>query len=355
MISNNMSGANGTPISQIPGSMNLRQQKDIAAGEFDCMDISDISLCQAGRAAQASPSNEEAIPDIKTATVRGSSSHPTGTIPLEDGDERKTKRIMIDGMLEGIVPAKDREKIYHRLERYPESALKMINDYGVKISGRPLPLFSGDSGMYFPGSKKVSLARGSNVDYFIEHPRLSAFLDSSKPLVLLAGLGVALGTALIFTALPAAVLVAGAAGFSLAPLSYFASNFIRERSIKDPLVHETAHALDSALGSAPAFKNLPVDSRVTFAYKTENIPFSMKSSDVIDCYLACKGGKEGSRFVTDYAAKDPVEYFAENVRAYLNSDSPGENAKRADLEKKDPKMFRLLEGLFNDISRGALR
>ncbi|MGV8122755.1 MAG: hypothetical protein AB2L14_23585 [Candidatus Xenobiia bacterium LiM19] len=360
MISHSIQGAGSAPISRMPGSAGSRHKNDTADGDIRC---TDISLRQAGGAAESSPSGVESSPsgmesssDVKSALAKESTLFSAAPPAREDAcDEKGTKQMMIDGMLEGTIPEKDREKIYHRLERYPENALKMINDYGVKISGTPLPILSGDSGMYFPGSRKVRLARGSNVDYFIRHPRLSAFLDSSKPLALLAGLGAALGTALIFTALPASLLIAGAAGFALTPFSYFTANLLRERSIKNPLVHETAHALDSALGAASDFSALPVDSRVTFNYRTENIPFSMKSAGVIDCYLACKNGKEGSRFVTDYAAKDPVEYFAESVRAYLNKDNPGENAERADLEQKDPGMFRLIEGLFRDISMGSLK
>jgi len=323
MISRDISASFSYPMEGHQGPAGAARQKDDEGNAFDCTDLAEISSTG---------------PAMSEAASAGS----------------QAKRLIIDGMLDGAFSDRDREKIYCRLERFPENALKLIGDYGVTISSKPLPVLSGDSGMYFPGSRKVMLAPGSNMDFFIEHPRLSAFLDSSKPLALMTGLGLALGTAFVFTALPAVVLAAGAAGLAAAPVSYFVSNFLRERSVKDPLVHETAHALDSALGALPGFKDMPIDSRVTFPYKTDSIPFSMKSPEVIDCYLACKSGKEGSTFVTSYAAKDPVEYFAEGVRAYLNTEKRGENAVRADLEQKDPGMFRLLDRLFGSISKGGI-
>lgn len=278
----------------------------------------------------------------------GRSSVPmTGLQGIAAAERHNARRAIIDGMLDADFSGKKREKIYERLDRYPEGALKLMSDYGVRIQGTPLGIFSTDSGMYYPGSKRIRLARGANVDYFIEHPRVSSFLESKKPLAMMAGLGAVLTSALLFTGIGGALLAAGAATFALAPFSYFIANMVRERSVKDPLVHETAHALDSALGAMEKYKDLP--PRVPFPYKTKEIPLSVKSPEIIDCYLACKEGK--ARFVTDYAGRDPVEYFAESVRAFLNTDSPGENVTRADLLQKDPKMCGIIERLLRDISQ----
>jgi hypothetical protein len=300
---------------------------------------------------------EDVAPEIADGVALSGDTESSSS-PLSPKSQQRTwdkgaKRAIIDSMLEGAMPEKERERIYRRLEGYPAQALELISDYGAKIADRPLGLFSRDSGMYFPGSKKIMLARGATIDYFIDHPRISAFLESRKPLAIIAGIGAALGAALAFTALPAALLAAGAGGIALAPFSLMFSNLVRERSIKDPLTHETAHALDAALGARERCRDLPVDPRVSFDYTTKDIPFSMKSPEVIECFLACREGKEGSRFVTEYAAKDPIEYFAESMRAYVNVDRVGENAQRSDLLKKDPSMCRIIEKLLGEISGGS--
>lgn len=60
------------------------------------------------------------------------------------------------------------------------------------------------------------------------------------------------------------------------------------------------------------------------------------------------------RFRSGVQPESPYE-FAENVKVCLNTDVPGGNARRTDLEQKDPEMFRFLKDLFRDISAELLK
>ena len=51
------------------------------------------------------------------------------------------------------------------------------------------------------------------------------------------------------------------------------------------------------------------------------------------------------RFVTDYAAGHPSEYFAESVKAFVKDESrPGVN--RQTLQQNDPEMYAFVDNFF---------
>ena len=89
------------------------------------------------------------------------------------------------------------------------------------------------------------------------------------------------------------------------------------------VAHEFGHALDCALGDGVYRSGYDLDIRAAFA---------------------AAGG-----FVTPYAATGLDEYFAENVRAFVEAndpDSPWPRATRGRLAALDPTMLAIVERIF---------
>ncbi|HET9342954.1 MAG TPA: hypothetical protein VFO25_08585 [Candidatus Eremiobacteraceae bacterium] len=100
---------------------------------------------------------------------------------------------------------------------------------------------------------------------------------------------------------------------------------LRDRAMTMTVAHEFAHALDAVLAKKP---------RSYFSYESEELR---------RCFATTAG------FVNEYAASALDEYFAESVRAYLeinDSHCAWLPLTRFDLKARDPKMFALIEKVF---------
>jgi len=100
---------------------------------------------------------------------------------------------------------------------------------------------------------------------------------------------------------------------------------LRDRAMTMTVAHEFAHALDAVLAKKP---------RSYFSYESEELR---------RCFATTAG------FVNEYAASALDEYFAESVRAYLevnDSHCAWLPLTRFELKGRDPKMFALIEKLF---------
>lgn len=100
---------------------------------------------------------------------------------------------------------------------------------------------------------------------------------------------------------------------------------LRDRAMTMTVAHEFAHALDAVLAKKP---------RSYFSYESEELR---------RCFATTAG------FVNEYAASALDEYFAESVRAYLevnDSHCAWLPLTRFELKTRDPKMFALIERIF---------
>jgi hypothetical protein len=123
-------------------------------------------------------------------------------------------------------------------------------------------------------------------------------------------------------------IAAGVDGWPIPPAGLFV---VEERTVylrsMSPMTffHETAHALDLALGGGVYLSG--IDPRVRRAFAS------------------------ATAFVTPYAASACDEYFAESARAYWeknDSHSLWPRATRERLAQCDPRVFAIFEGIFND-------
>lgn len=108
---------------------------------------------------------------------------------------------------------------------------------------------------------------------------------------------------------------------------------LRARAMTMTVAHEFAHALDAVLAKKPR------------SY------FSYESRELRHCFATTAG------FVNEYAASALDEYFAESVRAYLEVNDAHcvwLPLTRFELKARDPKMFSLIEKLFeSEFSRSG--
>jgi hypothetical protein len=272
--------------------------------------------------------------------------------------EEERKRSLIEQLMEDKIGEGKREKIQRRLQKYPEKALELLCSNDVKVLDKPLSLLDSLAGGYRPAQRDIQIGRGAYIDFFIDHPRLSSLFAGQYPPAVMGSVKVAaIAAAAAFIALPVSLAAIATGGIALSPLALILLSKVRSRSVKDPLEHETAHALDLALGRA-AKNRVPISHSVAsdpsiphYTYEKDCTPFSLKSPEIAECYKACKEGK--AKFVTEYAAGLIEEYFAESVRAYLNVEETGSDKCREDLRKKDPAICGFIEKMFDQISSGA--
>lgn len=254
------------------------------------------------------------------------------------------KHAIIDAMLEEGVADSQRSKIRRRLSKFPEKILTLLRMGGMTVRERPLNfLIPRDAGSFHADRGEIRIQRGGLVDFFIHHRSLSSALQGYRSVGVCTAL---LAIGLLCGAVDGTVALAGFVGgaFSLLFLGK-----LRNASASDPLEHEAAHALDFIVGRTGQFKEMPVDKRVAGAHAWASLPFSLKSRELLDCYQDCLEKREGSRFITKYARGTPMEYFAESVKAYLNSEEGGSDVNRRGLVRSDRHMHRLIERLFQDI------
>ncbi|MFP4498165.1 MAG: hypothetical protein ACLFQV_08135 [Vulcanimicrobiota bacterium] len=283
------------------------------------------------------------------------------------------KKKLIHSLIDPGMKPERLEKLAQRLEKYPEAALKLIKDDGASYSKKKSGfLITRRLGYYTHEGKSIHLANGTLSDFSRRHPGIAKMLSGSKPAVYaLAAAGIAATAPFVLPGLAAGITAACVAPVGLAsvPLSWLLG-----AGQSDVPVHETAHALDFALGRRGKFKNMKIDKRyikmledrqrmqnagtITMVKKPDldpsREPASVKSREIMDCYLACKDWQnKGAQFLTDYAGTNPKEYFAECVKAYLNPDKTESDICRQDLIQKDPSMYNFLDNLFKEINTGA--
>ena len=100
---------------------------------------------------------------------------------------------------------------------------------------------------------------------------------------------------------------------------------LRPHALRMAAAHEFAHALDAVLAAQPR------------SY------LSFESSDIREAFVSAPG------YVNEYAASGLDEYFAESVRAYVEVNDDRSSwlpLTRHDLFLRDPRMFRIIERLF---------
>lgn len=314
----------------------------------------DRATGKAGERKESEPP-EQAMPQSEARADE----NQTPRILIESSDLKRGKGEIIDGFLNDSMGEGQREKIHRRLEKFPAAALELLEKNHLKISDRPLDLGDSDIGRYDSSKDTVRIGRGCYVDYFIDHPGVSSFFAGKYPPAVKAGTQFAfVASAIALFTLPLSLSLAVVGGLTLAPLSMVLLSKIRDRSVKDPLEHEVAHALDVALGRSmsqegicDAIKSDP--SLKHYNHLDENVPFSLKCPEVADLYRKCRDGE--SSFVTLYAGNRVEEYFAESLRAYLNRTRLGNDASREDLLRKDPAMHGFIERLLADIDSGKYR
>lgn len=289
----------------------------------------------------------------------------TGTVLQQDAHSLSDKRAIIDSLTESAMSAAKKEKIIRRLSKYPYSALQMLKQNNVKILDKPLDFLGNAGGIITrrktttepaPSSDKkaidseitmdIKLKKGALFDIFIEHPLLSSVFKGKRSLILSSG--VLIGTLLLFNPITDAVLLAA----TLGSMSIALTGQLRINSALDPLEHEAAHALDLSIGASERYRDTPLDERVKCEDKNKDlaeVPFSYKSGKLLDCFLDCEAGRSGHQFITEYAAQSPMEYFAESVKAYINTERSGSDVSRQDLMKRDPEMYSIIDNLFKEF------
>jgi hypothetical protein len=100
---------------------------------------------------------------------------------------------------------------------------------------------------------------------------------------------------------------------------------LRPHALRMTAAHEFAHALDAVMAQQPR-------SYVSF-----------ESPDIREAFVRATG------YVNEYAASGLDEYFAESVRAYVEVNDDRSSwlpLTRHDLFLRDPRMFRIIDGLF---------
>jgi hypothetical protein len=334
----------------------------------------DISTMPSGLENDARPvaaADEAVLGEVMDPTSSHVISAPAGRMKGEAEDapasifiesprsEEERKRALIEELMEDRIGEGKREKIQRRLGKYPEKALELMNLNGVTILDKPLSLWDSVAGGYRPAQRDIQIGRGGYIDFFIDHPALSAIFGGKYPPAVMGSIKIAAAAAVAaFIALPVSMAALATGGLALSPLSLILLSRMRSRSVKDPLEHEAAHALDLALGRAEKNRDMSICEDTTrdtaiphYTYEKECIPFSLKSPEIAACYKSCKEGR--ATFVTDYAATLLEEYFAESVRAYVNVEKSGSDACREDLKKKDPAMYKFVERMFENIASEA--
>ncbi|MCD4782278.1 MAG: hypothetical protein K8T10_00455 [Candidatus Eremiobacteraeota bacterium] len=291
--------------------------------------------------------------------------------PKNPGLTRKRK--IIENLIDPAMKPERREKLARKLEKYPETALRIIKDDGAGYSKKKSGfIVTKRLGYYTQEDKTIHLANGTLSDFFHRHKGLANALRGGKSILYaMAGIGAAVASPFVLPAMAAGITAAIVApiGLSAVPLSWLVS-----AGESDIPIHETAHALDYALGSRGKFKDMKIDKRYKKSLKNQRRledgvlnmpkpapkldpakqPASVKSKEIMDCYEDCKNWQnKDARFLTEYAGTNPKEYFAESVKAYLNTDKSESDICREDLIKKDPKMFSLVDNLFKEINAGV--
>ena len=110
------------------------------------------------------------------------------------------KRAIIDSLTESTMSAKKKEKIFQRLSKYPDGALRLIKDNNVKILDKPLDFLWNPGGLTTwertetsasaskPASTStamtIEMKKGALLDVFIDHPLLSSLFAGKRSLVL---------------------------------------------------------------------------------------------------------------------------------------------------------------------------
>ena len=301
------------------------------------------------------------------------------TIFMDDGTsesrELTSKQKIINSLIDPGMKPERQEALKKRLEKYPEAALRLIQDDGASYSKKKSGfVVTKRLGYYTHEGKTIHLANGTLSDFAKNHKGIAKAFSGSKPaLYAMAGVGIAAASPFVLPALAAGVVAACFAPLGLASVPV---GLLVTAGTTDVPVHETGHALDYALGRRGKFKDMKIDDRFTQSLERqrrqdvyngvlnmpkpveklnpENQPASVKSKEIMDCYEACKDWKnKDAQFLTDYAGTNPKEYFAECVKAYLNTDTEESDICREDLIKKDPKMYNFVDNLFKEINAGV--
>lgn len=338
----------------------------ISPGGIDKIRYPDVPSCPYEGGREGTPGIE--ISDrVDIAATGGESSKeimkPAEITTLFPGAPRPTgeKSEIIESLIEEGTSDKKREKIHSRLKKYPEEALKLLQKNEITIVDKPLEFLNSDTAAgYHPELHTIHVGRGGYSDFFIDHPAMSSLFSGRLSTAVKAAVQCAfLASVVAFIGLPLSIALPIVGGLALTPLPVLAIKKVRDRSIGNPLEHEAAHALDVSLGRSPSYRDRPLRPEVhtnpaikPYQYEDGYEPFSLKCQTVIDHFLACKSGRAGSQFVTDYASTRPEEYFAECVRVYLNEKREGSDAGREDLLKKDPSMYAFVEKIFSDLRNG---
>jgi len=284
-----------------------------------------------------------------------------------------SKRKIIDNLIDPAMKPERRAKLAERLVKYPEAALRIIKDDGASYSKKKSGfIITKRLGYYTHEGKTIHIANGTLSDFFHRHKVLANALRGGKSILYaMAGIGAAIASPFVLPAVAAGITAACAAPIGLAavPLSWLVS-----AGESDIPIHETAHALDYALGKRGEFKDMKIDKRYKKSLERQRRiedgvlnmpkpapkldpakePASVKSKEIMDCYEACKNWQnKDAHFLTEYAGTNPKEYFAESVKAYLNTDKSESDICREDLIKKDPEMFGFIDNLFKKINAGV--
>jgi len=283
------------------------------------------------------------------------------------------KQEIIQNLIDPGMKPERRAKLAKRLEKYPEAALSLIEEDGASYSKKKSGfIVTKRLGHYTHEGKTIHLANGTLSDFFHRHGGLAKIFRGGKSIFFaMTGIGVAVASPFLLPGVLAGLTTAIAApiGLSAVPISWLIS-----AGESDIPIHETAHALDYALGSRGKFKDMEVDERYKQSLERQHRledgvlnmpkpapeldpatqPASVKSKEIMDCYLACKDWQnKEAQFLTEYAGTNPKEYFAECVKAYLNTDKRESDISRKDLIEKDPKMFSIVDNLFREINAGV--
>jgi hypothetical protein len=338
----------------------------IHAGGIDKIRYPDTPPCSSEGGSQAAAGTENADTVDLAASRRETEKAivtpaEIASLFLKEPQTTEDKRTIIDSLIEEGTSDRKREKIHRRLEKYPEEALKMLQNNEITIVNRPLKFLNSNTAAgYHPELHTIHIGRGGYSDFFIDHPAVSSLFSGRLSRAVKAAVQCAfVASVAAFIGLPLSIAIPVIGGLALTPLPVLAVKKIRDRSIGNPLEHEVAHALDVSLGRSPSYRDRPLSDELLsnpaikpYRYEKGYEPFSLKCQTVIDNFLACKNGRAGSQFVTDYASTRPEEYFAECVRVYLNEKREGSDAGREDLLKKDPTMYAFVEKLFSDLGNG---
>lgn len=316
-------------------------------------------------------------------------------------DSITNKNQLIESMIDDSFSRSNRNDIIKRLGKFPERAIEILYQDKMKIHKAEI------SPEVFEALKKQNILVGGGYisqthdvllppthlgKFFEKFPRLSSMLEKpfltipamlSTNLLILASTGILVGLSTTVAA-PIVGLAGGLAGMGGIFISEKFKKINSHNKMSAP-EHEFAHALDFALGDNDNIVNMKTDennpkklpmvglvvsTHNTAKYKLENnenstiplkptivflddtgdrIPLSLKSEEILANYVDCLSKKEGAEFITPYAATTPMEYFAESVKAYVNTEKKNNKVTRKDLQEKDISMYNYLEKLFNNL------